>query len=200
MQEWKSRKWTRPTTFLIGVIVIGLQARFVTAQSASTESAGDIEPQTTGIASRMSIADLRLIEIHRQNHDKNPGPIVHYFHKPLFILETTANPFSGYPNIVVVKPRDIGSKTYLTFQIILTTPLFQEQARAFVIAKDPDLKVPGKPSRRERHPSGRLANTHFERQGRRAVNGKGNWEAGFLLPLQLHRQYYPYRLGLTDRP
>jgi hypothetical protein len=67
---------------------------------------------------------------------------VHYFHKPLFILKTVPTPFNGYPNIVVQQPRVMGNKTYLTFGIILTTPQFQEDAKAFVILHDPDSKFP----------------------------------------------------------
>jgi hypothetical protein len=51
-------------------------------------------------------------------------------------------PFNGYPNIVVQQPRVMGNKTYLTFGIILTTPQFQEDAKAFVILHDPDSKFP----------------------------------------------------------
>lgn len=112
--------------------------------SAMAQDAEDVEPKVTGIGARMSLAGARYISIHRQNRDKNePGTIVHYFHMPLFILQTSAKPVDDLPKIVVKQPSVIGDKTYLTFGLILTTPQFQEDARAFVIAHDPDLHVPG---------------------------------------------------------
>src|SRR5262249_51828482 len=67
-----------------------------------------------------------------------------YFHKRLFILQTNSDPIQGFPDIVMAQPRTIGKKTYLTFGLILSTPQFREDARAFVIANDPELKIPGR--------------------------------------------------------
>jgi hypothetical protein len=44
---------------------------------------------------------------------------------------------------VLANPRVIGDKTYLTFGVILTSRQFQEDARAFVIQNDPELRIPG---------------------------------------------------------
>ena len=104
---------------------------------------GTIEPEVTGIGAKISIADERYIAIHRQSRNQNVGPVVHYFHRPLFILKTNPHPLAGYPPIVVSPPRQIGEKTFITFGLILTTPQFQEDARGYVIANDPELKQPG---------------------------------------------------------
>jgi hypothetical protein len=104
---------------------------------------GTIEPEVTGIGAKISIAGERYIAIHRQSRNQNVGPVIHYFHRPLFILKTNSHPIAGYPPIVLGTPRTIGEKAYIQFGLILNTPQFQEDARGFVIENDPELKQPG---------------------------------------------------------
>src|ERR1700722_11359959 len=94
----------RITRLLVALLVVVLAPRLASAQNT-----GDLEPEVTGIGKKMSIAGLRYIDIHRQSRNQNePGPIVHYFHKPLFILKTAATPYRRLPKIVITQPRVIG--------------------------------------------------------------------------------------------
>jgi hypothetical protein len=113
------------------------------ADPSPQDTGGTIEPEVTGIGAKISIAGERFIAIHRQSRNQNIGPTIHYFHKPLFILKSRSQSIADYPPIVLDPPRQIGDKTFVNFGLILTTAQFQEDARAFVIANDPELKQPG---------------------------------------------------------
>ena len=132
----------RTLIFLLTAVVADAPDQAYSASSPPSLS-GTIEPEVVGIGNRIGLADTRFISIHRQSHNQNSGPIVHYFHKPLFILNVGPVRSDGLSNIVVGPVKRIGSKNFLNIDIIMTDAKFREYARAFVIQNDPELQSRG---------------------------------------------------------
>src|ERR1700739_612295 len=70
------------------------------ASSQTSSSDEFIEPEVTGMGIQLSRAGVRYIDVYRQAHTAENPAIVHFFHKPMFILMTNSNPRPGAPNIV----------------------------------------------------------------------------------------------------